>query len=120
MTGRLFEALGRRTGPHMSRRGGLRVVERWQPADSLRRGLLLGIGAVALGALVHRPDMVLIGTPLLLSTFVAIGRIQAVTLTLAALVSQLPRMPTPALVEVFALLAIIAAAALVASYLHRT
>jgi uncharacterized protein (DUF58 family) len=59
---RLLEAFRRRTGRH------------WQPTDSLRRGLILGIGLVAFGALVHRLEAVLVGAPLLIATVVALGR----------------------------------------------
>jgi uncharacterized protein DUF58 len=58
---RLREILRRRTGRH------------WQPADALRRGLILGIGLVAFGALVHRLEAVLIGAPLLLTTVVSLA-----------------------------------------------
>lgn len=57
---RLREVLRRRTGRH------------WQPTDTLRRGLILGVGLVALGALVHRLEAVLVGAPLLLTTVVSL------------------------------------------------
>jgi hypothetical protein len=59
---RLREALRRRTGQH------------WEPTDALRRGLLVGLGLVTLGALTHRPQLLLIGAPLLLATVPAFGR----------------------------------------------
>lgn len=62
---RLLEAFRRRTG------------QRWQPTDSLRRGLILGIGLVAFGALVHRLETVLIGAPLLITTIIAVSRVAA-------------------------------------------
>lgn len=58
---RLREVLRRRTGRH------------WQSTDALRRGLILGVGLVALGALVHRLEAVLIGAPLLLTTIVSLA-----------------------------------------------
>ena len=58
---RLREVLRRRTGRH------------WEPTDALRRGLVLGIGLVAFGALVHRLEAVLIGAPLLLTTVVSLA-----------------------------------------------
>ena len=53
--------LRRRTGRH------------WQPTDALRRGVVLGIGLVALGALVHRMEAVLVGAPLLLTTVLSLA-----------------------------------------------
>lgn len=60
---RLLDALRRRTG------------QLWQPTDSLRRGLVLGIGLVAFGALVHRLEAVLVGAPLLIATVFALSRL---------------------------------------------
>ena len=60
---RLRNALRRRTGQH------------WEPTDALRRGLLVGVGLVAFGALTHRLDVLLIGAPLLLSTVAGLARI---------------------------------------------
>jgi len=57
---RLREVLRRRTGRH------------WAPTDALRRGLILGIGLVAFGALVHRLEAVLIGAPVLLTTIISL------------------------------------------------
>ncbi|HEY3263466.1 MAG TPA: DUF58 domain-containing protein [Pseudonocardiaceae bacterium] len=57
---RLRMALRRRTGEH------------WEPTDALRRGLLVGVGLVAFGALWHRLDVLLIGAPLLLATLVGL------------------------------------------------
>jgi len=58
---RLRDMLRRRTGRH------------WQPTDALRRGVVLGIGLVALGALVHRMEAVLVGAPLLLTTVLSLA-----------------------------------------------
>jgi len=59
---RLRNALRRRTGEH------------WEPTDALRRGLLVGVGLVAFGALWHRLDVLLIGAPLLLATLAGLTR----------------------------------------------
>jgi hypothetical protein len=57
---RLREVLQRRTGRH------------WQSTDALRRGLILGVGLVAFGALIHRLEAVLIGAPLLMTTVISL------------------------------------------------
>jgi uncharacterized protein (DUF58 family) len=77
---RLRDALRRRTGQH------------WEPTDALRRGLVLGVGLVAFGALWHRPDVLLIGAPLLLATVTALGRQPGGTVTVRPL-------PAPRLVD---------------------
>lgn len=59
---RLRSALRRRTGEH------------WEPTDALRRGLLVGVGLVAFGALGHRLDVLLIGAPLLMATITGLTR----------------------------------------------
>ena len=59
---RLREALRRRTGQH------------WHATDALHRGLFIGVGLVAFGALVHRIELVLVGAPLLLATIAVVGR----------------------------------------------
>ena len=58
---RLRQALRRRSGQH------------WEPTDTLRRGLLLGVGLVGAGVLAHRLDALLIGAPLLIGTMVALA-----------------------------------------------
>lgn len=58
---RLRDALRRRTGSH------------WESTDALHRGLLLGVGLVGAGTLLHRLDMVLIGAPLLLASVAVLG-----------------------------------------------
>ncbi|QFZ16672.1 DUF58 domain-containing protein [Saccharothrix syringae] len=45
---------------------------RWHPTDALVRGLVLGVGMVVLGGLLHEVELVLIGAPLLISTLVAL------------------------------------------------
>ena len=80
---RLVEAFRRRTGRH------------WEPTDALRRGLILGIGLVAFGTLVHRLEAVLIGTPLLLSSIIAISR----TAARGPAVPFVRAVPVPRLVE---------------------
>jgi Protein of unknown function DUF58 len=59
---RLRNALRRRTGEH------------WEPTDALRRGLLVGVGLVAFGAVGHRLDVLLIGAPLLIATITGLTR----------------------------------------------
>ncbi|MEU4745820.1 DUF58 domain-containing protein, partial [Actinosynnema sp. NPDC023658] len=44
----------------------------WHPTDALVRGLVLGIGMVVLGALLHEVALVLFGAPLLISTLLAL------------------------------------------------
>ncbi|HEY0636222.1 MAG TPA: DUF58 domain-containing protein [Pseudonocardiaceae bacterium] len=77
---RLRQALRRRTGAH------------WEPTDALRRGLLLGVGLVAFGALTHRLDVLLVGAPLLVAVVAALaGR--------AGQVPQVRPMPTARIVD---------------------
>ncbi|MFC6091220.1 DUF58 domain-containing protein [Saccharothrix lopnurensis] len=45
---------------------------RWHPTDALVRGLVLGVGLVVAGAVLHRVELVLIGAPLLISTLLAL------------------------------------------------
>jgi uncharacterized protein (DUF58 family) len=80
---RLREVLRRRTGRH------------WEPTDALRRGLVLGIGLVAFGALVHRPEAVLIGAPLLLTTIISL----AAAARRRAAVPAVRALPLPRLTE---------------------
>ncbi|GAA3855697.1 hypothetical protein GCM10022243_21320 [Saccharothrix violaceirubra] len=47
-------------------------MTRWQPTDALVRGLALGVGLVVFGLVLHKVALVLFGTPLLLSTLIAI------------------------------------------------
>ncbi|MFD0202162.1 MULTISPECIES: DUF58 domain-containing protein [Saccharothrix] len=44
----------------------------WHPTDALVRGLVLGVGMVVLGGLLHEVALVLFGAPLLLSTLLAL------------------------------------------------
>ncbi|WP_367132451.1 DUF58 domain-containing protein [Saccharothrix sp. HUAS TT1] len=44
----------------------------WHPTDALVRGLVLGVGMVVLGGLLHEVALVLLGAPLLLSTLLAL------------------------------------------------
>ncbi|PSL54226.1 uncharacterized protein (DUF58 family) [Saccharothrix carnea] len=44
----------------------------WHPTDALVRGLVLGVGMVVLGGLLHEVELVLFGAPLLLSTLLAL------------------------------------------------
>lgn len=46
---------------------------RWHPTDALVRGLVLGVGMVVLGAVLHEVELVLFGAPLLLSTLLALA-----------------------------------------------
>ncbi|APU12838.1 MULTISPECIES: DUF58 domain-containing protein [Actinoalloteichus] len=57
---RLRAGLGRRTG------------SRWQPTDTLYRGLVVGTGLICVGVLLHRLEPVILGAPLLLSTLLAL------------------------------------------------
>ncbi|MFD7655219.1 DUF58 domain-containing protein [Actinosynnema sp. NPDC059797] len=45
---------------------------RWHPTDALVRGLVLGVGLVVLGGLLHEVELVLFGAPLLISTLLAL------------------------------------------------
>lgn len=45
----------------------------WRATDALARAAVCGLGLVAVGALVHRLDLVLIGTPLLASAALALA-----------------------------------------------
>ncbi|MFD1152006.1 DUF58 domain-containing protein [Saccharothrix hoggarensis] len=45
---------------------------RWHPTDALVRGLVLGVGMVVVGGLLHRVELVLFGAPLLISTLLAL------------------------------------------------
>ncbi|MFJ6669735.1 DUF58 domain-containing protein [Actinosynnema sp. NPDC091369] len=44
----------------------------WHPTDALVRGLVLGVGMVVLGGVLHEVELVLFGAPLLLSTLLAL------------------------------------------------
>jgi uncharacterized protein (DUF58 family) len=44
----------------------------WHPTDALVRGLVLGVGLVVLGGLMHEVELVLFGAPLLISTLLAL------------------------------------------------
>ncbi|HEY3754439.1 MAG TPA: DUF58 domain-containing protein [Pseudonocardiaceae bacterium] len=45
----------------------------WRGTDALRRGLVLGVGMVVVGALLHQLSIVLLGAPLLISSLVAVA-----------------------------------------------
>jgi uncharacterized protein (DUF58 family) len=45
----------------------------WHATDALVRGVVLGVGMVVLGGLLHRVELVLFGAPLLLSTLIALA-----------------------------------------------
>jgi uncharacterized protein (DUF58 family) len=44
----------------------------WHATDALARGVLLGVGLIAAGGLLHRVELVLFGAPLLISTLLAL------------------------------------------------
>jgi len=44
----------------------------WHATDALARGVLLGVGMIAVGGLLHRVELVLLGAPLLISVLVAL------------------------------------------------
>jgi uncharacterized protein (DUF58 family) len=44
----------------------------WHATDALARGVLLGVGLIAVGGLLHRVELVLFGAPLLISTLLAL------------------------------------------------
>jgi uncharacterized protein (DUF58 family) len=48
------------------------AARRWRATDALRRGLVLGVALVVIGALLHELTLVLLGAPLLISACVAL------------------------------------------------
>lgn len=49
------------------------AAREWRGTDALRRGLVLGVGMVVVGALLHELALVLLGAPLLVSAAVAVA-----------------------------------------------